>query len=188
VGVLPKLNIENQVHFVTVNTIEKLNLFTDTKCREVFIQVLDELRNELKYKLLGYVIMLNHIHLLIQLRVGSDSFEKKRVGSDSFEPNKPEANSFEPTRSDISYVVKRIKEASARKRNTYLKRSGKFWQKGFYDFNIYSEEKFVQKLNYIHNNPVQAGLINNPKDWLYPSFQNYYSDNESVIKIDRIEL
>ena len=123
--------------------------------------------------------MLDHIHLLLQ----------PWVGSNSFEPSKnQEANEFASTLENISYVVKRIKGASAREINKYLKSSGNFWQKDFYDFNIYSEEKLREKLNYIHNNPVKHGLVKDPKDWKHSSWHSYYLNEDAIIKIDKIEI
>ena len=72
-------------------------------------------------------------------------------------------------RSDISYIIKRIKGGSAKLINEYLENEGIFWQKTFYDFPVYSEKKLVQKINYIHNNPVVAGLVKNCEDYPWSS-------------------
>jgi REP element-mobilizing transposase RayT len=64
----------------------------------------------------------------------------------------------------------------------------KIWQKNFYDFNIYSQKKYHQKLDYMHENPVKVGLGQNPADWPYSSFGNYYLNNDSIIRIDKIEI
>ncbi len=62
--------------------------------------------------------------------------------------------------------------------------SNNIWQKSFYDFQIYSDKKLEQKLNYIHNNPLKAGLIKDLKDYPWSSYQNYYLNNNKLIKID----
>ncbi len=66
--------------------------------------------------------------------------------------------------------------------------ANKVWQKGFYDFNIYSDEKLQQKLDYIHLNPVRAGLVEHSVEYTYSSARNYLVNNHSVFAIDRIEL
>jgi putative transposase len=48
------------------------------------------------------------------------------------------------------------------------------WQAGFYDFNVYSEEKLKEKLNYIHGNPVKAGLVLSPRDYRWSSYKEYF--------------
>ena len=52
----------------------------------------------------------------------------------------------------------------------------RLWQRGFYDFNIYSEETLFQKLDYIHNNAVRAGLVLSPADYEWSSYRLYFSD------------
>ena len=49
----------------------------------------------------------------------------------------------------------------------------RLWQPGFYDFNIYNEEKLLEKLNYMHNNPVKAGLVLSPSDYEWSSYREY---------------
>jgi len=63
------------------------------------------------------------------------------------------------------------------------------WQKGFYDSNIYSEEKFIEKLNTIHNNPITAGLCENPENYPWSSrSQIVGSDKNPIFKIDFLEI
>ncbi|MFA6525306.1 MAG: transposase [Patescibacteria group bacterium] len=171
---MKRYNIPGQVHFVTTRTLNSVPYFSDNICCDILLSVINRLRNELKFNLIGFVLNPNHIHLLLKLWVGSNLFE-------------PEANEFASTRGNISYVVQRIKGGSAREINRYLKTAGCVWQKNFYDFNIYSERKLIQKLNYIHYNPVKHGLVKNPEDWRYSSWQNYYQDDDSTIIIDRID-
>ncbi|MGB2800490.1 MAG: hypothetical protein WBC82_11690 [Dehalococcoidia bacterium] len=52
----------------------------------------------------------------------------------------------------------------------------RLWQRGFYDFNIYSEETLFQKLDYIHNDPVRAGLVLSPADYEWSSYRFYISE------------
>ena len=62
------------------------------------------------------------------------------------------------------------------------------WERGFYDFNIYSEKMLKEKLDYIHMNPVRKELVGSLGDSRYSSFRNYFLDDHSVITIDKIEL
>jgi hypothetical protein len=48
-----------------------------------------------------------------------------------------------------------------------------FWQTRFYDFNVWSDEKRVEKLRYIHRNPVKRGLVREPEEWRWSSFRYY---------------
>jgi REP element-mobilizing transposase RayT len=52
----------------------------------------------------------------------------------------------------------------------------RLWQPGFYDFNVHSEEKLLEKLNYMHNNPVKAGLVSSPCDYEWSSYKKYFKE------------
>jgi REP element-mobilizing transposase RayT len=67
------------------------------------------------------------------------------------------------------------------------KRSHQVWMDEFWDENVYSEWFFRQKLDYIHSNPVKCGLVKSSDEYRYSSFRNYFLDDESVIRIDRVE-
>ena len=66
------------------------------------------------------------------------------------------------------------------KRNKYYK----FWQEGNHAIELYNE-KFVWKINYIRNNPVEAGFIKQAQEWMY-SFANNYQELESIIEVKRL--
>jgi putative transposase len=58
-----------------------------------------------------------------------------------------------------------------------------FWKARFYDFNVYSEGKTKQKLNYMHANPVVRGLVKHPKDWAWRSWSSYYR-GDGMLEMD----
>jgi hypothetical protein len=59
-----------------------------------------------------------------------------------------------------------------------------FWQKRYYDFNIRNYEQFVEKLRYVHRNPVKAGLCERPEDWEWSSFRHYATGCEGQVEIE----
>ena len=59
-----------------------------------------------------------------------------------------------------------------------------FWQKRYYDFNIRNHAQFVEKLRYVHRNPVNAGLCEHPEDWEWSSFRHYASGCEGRVEIE----
>jgi putative transposase len=62
--------------------------------------------------------------------------------------------------------------------------TGRFWQERYYDFNVWSEGKLVEKLRYLHRNPVKRGLVSRPEDWLWSSFRHYATGEDSVVEIE----
>jgi len=115
--------------------------------RDLFLKILEQARQRYRFVVVGYVVMPEHFHLLIS----------------------------EPERDDPSVVLKVVKQRFARK--VRPKRSSAqlalweqesdehLWQKRFYDFNVWSERKRVEKLRYIHRNPVKRGLVESPEQW-----------------------
>jgi len=68
-------------------------------------------------------------------------------------------------------------------RTLALRAKDPFWQARYYDFNVWSEKKFVEKLRYIHRNPVARGLVNKPEDWPWSSFRHYLTGAEGTVEI-----
>jgi putative transposase len=63
------------------------------------------------------------------------------------------------------------------------RRERPFWHARYYDFNVFTEAKRVEKLRYIHRNPVQRGLVMQPADWQWSSFRHYWSGERGVVEI-----
>jgi len=59
-----------------------------------------------------------------------------------------------------------------------------FWQARYYDFNVYTAKKRIEKLRYIHRNPVKRDLVEKPEDWEWSSFRHYATGEEGVVEIE----
>ena len=77
----------------------------------------------------------------------------------------------EPESGTLSQTMQSLKQGVARR--LALRAADSFWQARYYDFNVWSERKFVEKLRYIHRNPVARGLVPRPEDWPWSSFHHY---------------
>lgn len=208
---MKKYNDPGQIHFVTFRTYNNTEFFIDEFCCRLFLKILDKLREELKFKIFAFCILLDHIHLLMQLkeidfaRGRREPPDELTVMSRCIAPNEfgvtrgeePAPSGVSPNlfggrreppdelaEADISYVGKRIKGYTARELNKYLNRKGSFWKHRFYDFNIYSDKKFNEKLKYIHDNPVNHGIVKDIADYKYCSWRNYELNDQSIFKID----
>jgi putative transposase len=87
----------------------------------------------------------------------------------------------EPQRQTLAHALKSLKQGVARR---LIGDSAHFWQKRYYDFNIRNEGQFVEKLRYIHRNPVKRGLCERPEDWEWSSFLQYASGCEGRVEIE----
>jgi len=59
-----------------------------------------------------------------------------------------------------------------------------FWQARYYDFNVHNAEKRIEKLRYMHRNPVKRGLVTKPEDWAWSSFRHYATGVEGAVEIE----
>jgi putative transposase len=88
----------------------------------------------------------------------------------------------EPERGKLSLALQMLKQNVARQLNEA--EGGSFWQARYYDFCVWSEAKRVEKLKYIHRNPVRRGLVSSPEQWPWSSFRHYVSGLEGTVEIE----
>jgi putative transposase len=94
----------------------------------------------------------------------------------------------EPVRGTPSTVLQVIKQDVSRLVQQTSQRSGSpFWQRRFYDFNVWTRKKKVEKLAYMHLNPVKRGLVAHPRDWPWSSYAFYEGKGQVLIGIDRVD-
>jgi putative transposase len=87
----------------------------------------------------------------------------------------------EPEKLLLSKVVGALKTEVSKKAASSLE---PLWQKRYYDFNVITQTKFVEKLRYIHRNPVERGLVEKPEEWLWSSFRHWLTGEMGRIEIE----
>jgi REP-associated tyrosine transposase len=87
----------------------------------------------------------------------------------------------EPDRQTLADALKSLKQGVSRR---LIENAEHFWQKRYYDFNIRDYPQFMEKLRYIHRNPVRAGLCERPEDWAWSSFRHYATGCEGTVEIE----
>ena len=102
----------------------------------------------------------------------------------------------EPEVGDLSVVMKVLKQRFARRLHSLRKRPpptqialwdstpNPVWQKRFYDFNVWTERKRIEKLRYMHRNPVKRGLVERPEQWRWSSFRSYYYSERGLVRVN----
>ncbi|HCM68119.1 MAG: hypothetical protein A2898_02285 [Candidatus Kerfeldbacteria bacterium RIFCSPLOWO2_01_FULL_48_11] len=188
---LPRFNEESYCHFITTKTFRNKRIFRDERCREITLHDVDFYRKKIGFKLLGYCIMADHVHMIVwwntdekpELTISKIMHDIKGASakhlSDYFYPGGQGLNALPGNKRGI--------QAPPTLHNGIPTRYGiKIWQSSFYDFNIYSDKKFREKLNYIHWNPVRAGLCTKPEDWQWSSCRFYEFGEPGTLHIDTI--
>jgi putative transposase len=162
------------LHFLTFSCYRRLPLLNTTRARNVFVEALGEIRERYKFLLVGYVVMPNHVHLLIsESAKGTPSVVlkvlKQRVSRD---------------------LRRSRRRAPAGQWSFAFTRGGgnlpRFWQTRFYDFNVWSEKKVREKLEYMHANPITRKLVEHPKDWPWSSWSFYAKGEAGLVPIDLV--
>ena len=163
------------LHFVTFSCYRRRPLLGTRRARDRFVKILDEVRARHGFRVIGYVVMPEHVHLLLT----------------------------EPPKGNPSKVLQVLKQkVSAALRKGKRKASANqlalpfpetpadeqhFWQRRFYDFNVWSEKKLWEKLNYMHRNPVERRLVRHPKEWPWSSWSHYEKREEGLLRIDSVK-
>ncbi len=87
----------------------------------------------------------------------------------------------EPERAELSVALQMLKQIVSRRRKPGTE---PFWQSRYYDFNVWSHRKFIEKLRYMHRNPLRRGLAANPEDWRWSSYRHYLTGAEGAVEIE----
>ncbi len=170
----------SHLHFLTASTYRRAPLFDSEPFRQILIRTLDQLRTELEFRLLGYVLMPEHFHLLIwpQQRANSSSIIaslKERTAKAILKILKQDA---QPD------WCRKMLEAVRLPATVHDEATYRVWQRRFYDFNVWSEKKRLEKLDYMRANPVTRGLVDSPAAWSWSSWRFYSLDDSTVLPMD----
>jgi putative transposase len=170
-----KFSEKNLMFFVTTTVMNFERIFHSDKYFDILTDSLIFLISKYKAKLFGFVLMPNHIHLIIET-VNAETISAFMRDFKKFTSTKIRKQLEVDERTDLR--EKLILNAVGKKRQIF-----KLWMDRFDDVVIYTEKIFYKKLDYIHFNPVKAGIVNSPEEWKYSSYKNYVFGDNSVIKI-----
>jgi putative transposase len=137
---LHRYQASKQLHFFTFSCQDRLPYLESAGAKAHFESVLESRRDRYGFSIHGYVIMPEHVHLLVS----------------------------EPPAEPLSKALASIKREVSR-----LSPHSPFWLPRYYDFNVFSQGKKIEKLRYIHRNPVSRGLTEKPEDYRWSRFRFY---------------
>ena len=141
-------------HFITFSCYRRLPLLGRGAAYRVFEREFEAVRCRFGLVVAGYVLMPEHVHLLVS----------------------------EPIASSLSVALQVLKQKTSRKLNKLGDQ--RVWQRRYYDFNVHSHLKRVEKLRYMHRNPVKRGLVEKPEDWPWSSYAHYATGKIGTVEIE----
>ena len=145
-------------HFITFTCYHRRPHLEDGAFRDLFVKALERTRLLYDMKVYGFVVMPEHIHLLIS----------------------------EPHKGTVATAMRSLKISSAkrgRRANAPPEATRPFWQKRYYDRNVWGKE-LIEKLKYIHRDPVRRDLAAKPEDWKWSSFRHYASGDDCGVAVE----
>ena len=168
---------QGHLHFITCSCYRRLTLFASVRSKNLFVKILGEVRDRYGFSLVGYVVMPEHIHLLI-------SEPSKGTPSTVMQVLKQRVSRRMRRKPRKAVSTRQLKLRFQGFDNSLLQSLLQFRQPRFYDFNVWSQKKFVEKLQYMHMNPVKRRLVSHPKDWPWSSFSFYEKRDPCLVRID----
>ena len=162
------LNLPGALHFITGNLIERTPAFKSEATCLAFLSVCRKLVLEWPAKLIAYVLMPDHVHLIVNPRDGNikgfaaalKSLSAKAIVS--VNPDPRFIREFPDKDGSIHQV----------------------WQESFKGMPLWSSWMIWQKVNYIHANPLKVGLVSSAKDYQWSSFRAFYQDADEPLPVD----
>ena len=168
-------------HFITITVVDWIDIFTRKTYRDIIMNCLDFCIKNKGMVLFGYVIMSNHIHLIVQSKEGklSDLIRdfKKFTATQILKQLQTEPES---RRDWILERFAKATETHTRNKNFQV------WQYGNHAEEIFTLKFMWDKLNYVHLNPVRAGIVEKATHYLYSSASNY-SSGKGLIEVEIAE-
>ena len=160
----------NDLHFITCSCYRRQAWLASPQRRDLFLAVFEEVRQRYDFVVVGYVAMPDHIHLLIS----------------------------EPEKGDPSRVMQAIKQGFSRRvlksvrkgrviaqQELFAVGAEHVWQRRFYDFNLWTARKRIEKLRYMHQNPVVRALVQEAEQSLWSSYPSYAFGEAGGVRINQ---
>jgi putative transposase len=169
------------LHFITCSCYRRQPLLGTAQRRDLFLTVLEQVRRRYQFVVVGYVVMPEHFHLLLsepQERTPSTAMQALKLGFARrvIAETQRLAVAHDPT------------SRKAREVGHPQVPAQHIWQKRFYDFNVWTEHKRIEKLRYMHRNPVKRGLVETPELWRWSSFRAYAMGEPGPVKVNDWEV
>ncbi|MDI5897247.1 REP-associated tyrosine transposase [Flavobacterium yafengii] len=168
-------------HYITATVVDWIDIFTRQTYRDSIIESLDYCIKNKGMILYGYVIMSNHIHLIIQSEDGKLSDLIRDFKKFTAKNILDKIQAVPESRKE--WMLERFKLAAEKHTRN---KNYQFWQYGNHAEEIYSNKFMWSKLDYIHLNPVRAGLVEKASHYIYSSASNYINDS-GLLKIEKAD-
>ncbi len=155
---LRRIEDRDRIFFVTFNLARGVPHLGANE-RTLVLEALDAVRSPDDFLLFGYVVMPDHVHLLLL-----------------------------PRRVSLVRILRDVKSKTGYALLRQRMRRGVIWQRSYFDFICRKARDFSNKLEYIHRNPVTAGLVQRPEEWAWSSYHHYAKLGQPPVEVDFMDF
>ena len=176
-----KITDQFAIYFVTFTIVKWVDVFSRLECKQLIINSLKYCCKEKGLNIYAYVIMSNHLHLIISAEENSKGVSAIIRDFKSY-----------TSKAIISWLVNSNKESRKEWMLEIFRKSAKYgkanqnyqlWKQRSHPIILFYPKFIFQKLDYIHMNPVVAGIVEKPEHYCFSSAQNYIGKDECLIDI-----
>ena len=158
------------IHFITCSCFQRKPWLDTDERRDLFLTILEEVRKVHRFVVLGYVVMPEHFHLLMsEPQMGTPSTAMQSVKQRFAQRVIPRRRQCHPDQQPPCKPMP-------------------IWQPRFYDFNVWTEHKRIEKLRYMHRNPVKRGLVEAVEQWRWSSFRGYAFGDIGLVRVNDCDV
>ena len=162
---------DDQVHayFVTFSCYKNRRLLDDDGCKAIVVSVMNSQLKRREGRCAGFVVMPDHVHAVIR-----------------FAEDGKLAEFMKQWKRLTSVQIKRRFQDNMPEYGLNIDPSEPVWQRRYYSFNIVNPDKLNEKLDYMHGNPVRAGLVESPTDWAFSSSRHYERGKSVGVQVEAL--
>ena len=167
-----RIDDQNGQYFITCTVHQWVDVFTRKEYVDIFLDSIRYCQQNKGLEVYGWVVMTNHVHMIV-------SSQKDNL-SDIIRDFKKYTS---------TKIVQAIEQNATESRQKWLlwllKKENRvwFWEEGYHGEEIYSKAFFDTKLDYIHHNPVRAGIVEKEEEYLYSSCGDYYGTRKGYLQL-----
>jgi putative transposase len=171
-----RVNDSDYPHFITSSIVQSYPIFSNPLAAHVVLDALSFIQDKRAATIYAYVIMENHIHMVVQ----ADNLSQQLQAFKSWT-----ARAIIDLFSDNGHNF-RLFQLKKAKTPSHTDSIHQLWQEGFHPIQICGDKMMIRIIDYIHNNPVKRGFVDRPEDWRYSSIRNYLG-MDSLIPVTLFE-
>jgi len=153
-------NLPGGTFFFTVNSFQRRPILTDDRLRASLRQAINEVREELPFRIVAWVLLPDHLHCIWELPVGDAAFGVR----------------WGRIKRQVTRECAGLIQLPERSASNLRRREGMLWQRRFWEHEIRDDDDFRRHVDYIHWNPVKHGHVSRAIDWPYSTFRRFVND------------